>query len=157
MQKKLVENIFSLFTLKGTEYAVQFVTLPYLLRVLGPDMYGAIAFAQTIINYGTLIVDYGFNLTAPRDVAKSDEKGKQFSAIYFAKVILLIGVLLVGTIVVFISGMENILLLLCVLPTLLGNVFFPVWFFQGIQQMRFITIFQFTPIKILKFLVIMQP
>ena len=141
MKKKLIENVISLFTLKGAEYIVQFITLPYLLRVLGPDMYGAITFAQTIINYGVLIVDYGFNLTAPRDIAKSNERGKQFSAIYFAKIILLIGVLFIGTILVFVIGTENVILLLCVLPILLGNVFFPVWFFQGIQKMRFITIF----------------
>ena len=143
MQKKLIENIFSLFTLKGAEYAVQFVTLPYLLRVLGPEMYGAIAFTQTFINYGMLVVDYGFNLTAPRDIAKSNknEIGQQFSAIYFAKIILFIVALIMGSILVISVNIDDWLLLLCLLPSLLGNVIFPVWFFQGIQQMRFITMF----------------
>ena len=52
---------------------ISFITLPYLLRILGPDKFGAIAFAQTIMNYGNLFVDYGFNLTAPRDIAKCDK------------------------------------------------------------------------------------
>ena len=143
MKKKLIENIISLFTLKGAEYIVQFITLPYLLRVLGPEKYGAIAFAQTFINYGMLVVDYGFNLTAPRDVAKSNENeiGQQFSAIYFAKIILLIVVLIIGSILFIFVNFDDWLLLLCLLPSLFGNVIFPVWFFQGIQQMRFITIF----------------
>lgn len=142
MKKKLIENIVSLFTLKGAEYIVQFITLPYLLRVLGPGLYGSIAFAQTIINYAMLVVDYGFNMTAPRDIAKAneDELGRHFVAIYCAKIILLVGSLIIGSVAVLFFHIEN-LLLLCLLPSLFGNVLFPIWFFQGIQQMRFITIF----------------
>lgn len=143
LKNKLIENVFSLLTLKGAEYVVQFITLPYLLRVLGPDKYGAIIFAQAIINYGILFVDYGFNITAPRDIArtKKSELGQQFSAIFLAKLCLFICILL--TCIVFLStiGFDDILLLICVFPSLLGNVIFPIWFFQGIQQMRFITIF----------------
>ena len=82
----------SLFTLKGAEYIISFITLPYLLRVLGPEKFGAIAFAQTIITYGNLLVDYGFNLTAPRDIAKCDKVDipKNFAAFYGAKFVLLI-------------------------------------------------------------------
>ena len=78
----------SLFTLKGAEYIISFITLPYLLRVLGPEKFGAIAFAQTIITYGNLLVDYGFNLTAPRDIAKCDKVDipKNFAAFYGAKI-----------------------------------------------------------------------
>ncbi len=144
MKKRLTGNIISLFTLKGTEYIVSFITLPYLLRVLGPEYYGMIVFAQTLMNYGNLVVDYGFNLTAPRDVAQSDKKElpKQFSAILASKLSLLAGVIMVGALAVYAaSDLLNVQLLLCTLPALIGNAIFPIWYFQGIQQMRFITIF----------------
>lgn len=134
----------SLFTLKGAEYIISFITLPYLLRVLGPEKFGAITFAQTIINYGNLLADYGFNLTAPRDIAKCEKAdiGKNFAAFYGAKVVLLVPILLVGTgLIFFFRDSLDMLLMLCVLPSLLGNVLFPIWYFQGIQEMRFITIF----------------
>lgn len=144
MKKKLTGNIIALFTLKGAEYIVSFITLPYLLRVLGPERYGMIVFAQTIINYGNLVVDYGFNLTAPRDVAQADkqELPRQFSAVLTSKILIMAAVLLVGGVAVYAaSDLLNIWLLLCTLPALLGNAIFPIWYFQGIQQMRFITIF----------------
>lgn len=134
----------SLFTLKGAEYIISFITLPYLLRVLGPDKFGAIAFAQTIMNYGNLFVDYGFNLTAPRDIAKCDKTDipQNFAAFYGAKIILLMPILFIGAILILLfQDYLDLLLMLCVLPALLGNVLFPVWYFQGIQEMRFITIF----------------
>lgn len=144
MKNKLMGNIVSLFTLKGAEYIISFLTLPYLLRVLGPEKYGAITFAQVIMNYGILLVDYGFNLTAPRDIAKSDkgEVARHFAAIMGAKIVLLLPLLLFGgaLLAVFPSNLDTGLLF-CVLPVLFGNVFFPIWYFQGIQQMKFITIF----------------
>lgn len=134
----------SLFTLKGAEYIISFITLPYLLRVLGPDKFGAIAFAQTIMNYGNLFVDYGFNLTAPRDIAKCDKTDipQNFAAFYGAKIVLLMPILFIGAILILLfKDYLDLRLMLCVLPALLGNVLFPVWYFQGIQEMRFITIF----------------
>ena len=88
----------SLFTLKGAEYIISFITLPYLLHVLGPEKFGAIAFAQTIITYGNLLADYGFNLTAPRDIAKCDKADipRAFAAFYGAKIVLLLPILLLG-------------------------------------------------------------
>lgn len=134
----------SLFTLKGAEYIISFITLPYLLRVLGPEKFGAIAFAQTIINYGNLFVDYGFNLTAPRDIAKCEKSDipKNFAAFYGAKIVLLVPILVIGASLIFLfRDSLDLVLMLCVLPALIGNVIFPIWYFQGIQEMRFITIF----------------
>lgn len=142
--RQLSANIVSLFILKGAEYIVTFITLPYLLRVLGPAGYGSIVFCQTIMNYGNLVVDYGFNLTAPRDIEKDEHAAIQqdFAAILGAKCLLLFGatvVILLG-LAIFRNHIDALLVLAC-LPALVGGALFPIWYFQGIQQMRFITIF----------------
>lgn len=144
MKNKLIENIFSLFTLKGAEYVISFITLPYLLRVLGPEKFGALAFAQAIIKYGVLFTDYGFNLTAPRDVAKAEKEDipHQFSTIMGAKLFLFVCTLFIGIpLLIVFSNTLDTLLVLCTLPVLIGNILFPIWYFQGIQEMKFITIF----------------
>lgn len=152
MRSRLRQNIFSLFTLKGAEYVISFITLPYLLRVLGPEKYGAMAFAQVLVNYGVLLVDYGFNLTAPRDIARAEGQDlpRQFSAIMGAKLVLLLPILLLGgALLTVFSEQVDVLLVLCFLPMLLGNVLFPIWYFQGIQQMKFITVFNLVARSIL--------
>ena len=58
-------------TLRAMEYILSFILVPYLLRVLGPAQYGAIAFMQGIIGYFSLCINYGFPLIAPRDIAHS--------------------------------------------------------------------------------------
>ncbi len=144
MTNRLKENILSLFTLKGAEYIVSFITLPYLLRVLGPASYGKILFFESIVAYGVLFTDYGFNLTGPRDVAKADEKdlSREFSAIFASKLLLLLVALIVGAPLTLLLGERlDTTLLIAASPALFGAVLFPIWYFQGIQQMRFITIF----------------
>lgn len=143
---KLIENILSLTTIKGLEYLLAFITFPYLTRVLQVEMFGAVVFAQGVINYFTLFTDYGFNLLGPKEIAQNDDitkRGKVFANIFFAKILLLAIATIVFLISVFILAKyfnADICLYAVVYITVIGNVIFPVWFFQGVQQMRYITI-----------------
>ena len=101
---RLWENIFSMVTLRGMEYILSFLLVPYLLRTLGPANYGAIAFMQGIAAYYNLFIDFGFNLTAQRKLARSPVEGIPhiFSIFMWSKVLLLVivtvafGILLCG-------------------------------------------------------------
>lgn len=146
INKRLIENIISLFTIKGLEYILAFITFPYLVRVLQVENFGAVVFVQGIIQYFVLFTDYGFNLLGPKEIAQHDsikERGKIFASIFCAKLILL----LISTTVFicmligakYINNID-ITLYSVVYLMVIGNVIFPIWFFQGIQQMRYITI-----------------
>lgn len=129
------------------EYLLAFILVPYLLRVLGPAQYGAIVFMQSIVTYLNLVISYGFNLTAPRDIAQA-EKGQiasVFSTYFWAAFFLWIAssvLLAAGYMVVhhLFSITLDIPLFLAAYTSAMGIVVFPAWFFQGIQQMRYITI-----------------
>lgn len=142
----LIENIFSLFTIRGIEYVLSFLTFPYLVRTVGVSYFGSLAFAQSIITYFSLFTDYGFNMTAPRDIAKHDQKeerGKVFAAVFGAKLFLLaLTVLPLLVLLVFLGARTtyNPMLFAITYLSVVGNVISPVWFFQGIQQMRYITL-----------------
>lgn len=144
----LITNISAMVSLRGLEYICSFLLVPYLLRVLGPERFGAVAFMQSIIGYILLIVDYGFNLTAPRAIVSREkaELGELFSLFMSCKFILLI----IGTLGFFgiylISAFYfqfhlDIKLFLAVYLSVVGNVLFPIWFFQGIQELKYITLF----------------
>lgn len=144
MNNVIKKNIFALFTLNGSEYILAFITLPYLLRILGAEGYGSVVFAQSIINYGVMVVNYGFNLTAPRDIAKSDKEDipVEFSSILFSKIALLI-IVVIFLLLVCLSFRLYIdcMMIICTMPALVGNAITPIWYYQGIQKMKFITLF----------------
>ncbi len=62
----LIENIFSLLTLRALEYVLAFILVPYLIRVLGPLHFGMIAFMQGIMEYFRIFVDFGYSLRRQR-------------------------------------------------------------------------------------------
>ncbi len=123
-------------------------TVPYLVRVLGSAQFGLLSFAQALIVYFDLIADYGFNLSATRAIAAHRHEPELLARIFWhtlsAKAALMLAsalalAILVGAIP---RLRETPLLYAAAFLTVVGTVTFPVWFFQGIEQMKFLTIAQ---------------
>ncbi|MEL5850030.1 MAG: oligosaccharide flippase family protein, partial [Candidatus Igneacidithiobacillus chanchocoensis] len=144
-RKRLLGNMASLFTLQGANYLLPLITLPYLVRVLGPEKFGLIAFAQAFIQYFVVLTDYGFNLSATREVAVHRKDPVKLGAIISSVLLIKIGLmfggmLLLGILVYFVPTFHSHwALFLVIYLTVLGSTFFPTWLFQGLERMRDIT------------------
>ena len=77
LRKKLVANVVSLYGAYLVNYVVPLVTVPYLVRTLGAAGWGLVAMAQGFGSYLNLVVEYGFNLSGTREIARhSDSPGR---------------------------------------------------------------------------------
>jgi len=144
--RRVLENIISLSGLQIAGYLLPLITLPYLVRVLGPERYGLIAFATALVFYFVILTNYGFNLSATREISICREDPGQvseiFSSVLFIKFMLMLLSFLILTVVVL--GVEQFraewLVYFFSFGMVVGNVLFPVWFFQGIEKMKYITV-----------------
>lgn len=146
MNKVILRNILSLAGIQGFSYLLPLLTLPYLVRVLGPAGYGMLGYVLAVMQYGCLITDYGFNLSATRQVAvHRDDKNKN-SQLYWnilsAKMMLMsISFLMLSLFSVFDKNLSNnYLVLMSAFGLVVGNVLFPVWLFQGKENMGWIAV-----------------
>lgn len=149
-KKALLENISSLGLLKIFEYALPLLTVPYLVRVLGISNFGLYSFIITFMSYFEVITNYGFNLTATREIAINKQNfsyvNKVVATVYFLKVILSVFCYLLLCLVVYFIPQFNEAFYVYSIAYLIviGNVLFPGWFFQGIEKMKYITFLNIT-------------
>ncbi|MRI01079.1 oligosaccharide flippase family protein [Kriegella sp. EG-1] len=145
VKNQLFKNFVSLFSLQGVNLFLPFLTLPYLGRVLGAEKYGVVLMVYAVMQYLFVLCDYGFNLSATKDISiYREDKHKVnriFSNIYYIKLVLVV----LAFIVLYICLLTVAELKDHKLPYLLGfgivigQVLNPIWLFQGMENMKYMT------------------
>jgi len=153
----MVSNFISLVLLQGINYLMPLISFPYLIRMLGIERYGLTVFGYTFIQYFIIFTDFGFNLSGTKYIAQHRDKPEQINLFLNSAFIGRIGLgvisfsILMILILSFQRFNEEALFFLLYFGIVVGNVMFPLWFFQGIERMKYITIFIFIA-KTLSFL-----
>ncbi|MCX5698740.1 MAG: flippase [Candidatus Omnitrophica bacterium] len=146
-EKKIVlGNFISLTTLQGISYILPIVVLPYLIRVIGIEKFGLIAFAQSLAQYFMILTDYGFSLSATRTIALIGEHKEKVSALFSSVmtvklIFAAISLLALGALLYLVPRFRAdwIVYILC-FGTVIGSTLFPIWFFQGKEKMSYIAV-----------------
>ncbi len=143
--RKVLENFLSLSTLQLVGMILPLITLPYVLRVLGFSNYGTVVLAGVLIAYFQSLTDYSFKITATRDVSLYKGSQKKINLIYSkvmtVKAIFFLFSFLIISLIIYIYPPfydERKIFFISTLM-LFGYVLFPEWFFQGIEEMKYIT------------------
>ena len=145
--KTVFANFGYLSLLQVAGYVFPLISMPYLARVIGADGFGKIAFASAIVVWIQTISDWGFNLTATRDVAQNRDDtelvSRIISNVLWARSILtlLSGIILLAVVLLVPYLRENADIIFVTFLLVPGHILFPEWFFQAIEKMKYTTLF----------------
>ncbi len=144
--KVLLGNFISLSTIQILGMVLPLFSLPYVLRTLGFENYGIVALSSSLIMYFKTLTDYSFTITAARDVSVHRANKKAINLI-FSKVMtiqtlfLIFSLLIIFILINVYKSFQNYWTIYFILSlTLIADIFYLEWFFQGIEKMKFITL-----------------
>lgn len=136
-------------SLQLANYVLPMLTVPYVVRIIGPEKYGLVNFAQTYTNSFVLIIIYGFELSATRKIALLRDKKERFNYVFcntlYAQslLFLLSSMLFFFPLFIFDKFSKDLALYLYNFPLLIGTLFFPTWLYAGFQHLAKRAIFNF--------------
>lgn len=143
--KTLFENTIALTIVNGLNLIFPLIITPYLLAVIGKIEYGKWAFSQVFIQYGIVLVSYGFQFSATKELSRDRSENnlrKLFYSVAFTKTIIAIAFTVVYLILIFSIPKirEDSDLFIYGIGIVWGQVLMPIWFFLGVERMKFISL-----------------
>jgi polysaccharide transporter, PST family len=121
-----------------------------LTHTLGVEKFGIYSFSFAIIQYFTLVVNYGFDYSATKYVSINRDDNQKISLVFSAITLIrgglaLVSVLVVGLMVFWVKEFHaHALLYLLGVGIFIGQGLTPLWLFQGMEKMKFVTIVNFS-------------
>lgn len=141
-QSPLIGHFFSMSAVQALNVLMPLFTIPYIIRVMGLEVFGVFNYLLAVAGFLVVLVDYGLTLTGTRDVAMhqndSAALSRMFSVKWSTQVLLLIPAFLVMLLLYSLLPNRNIGFGLWALVFLMvpANMLLPTWFLQGVQAFR---------------------
>jgi len=148
--KQLLRNFSYLSLLQGFNMIAPLLTYPYLIRILQKEVYGLVIFISTIVSYFSILVNFGFQISATQKIAQNRHRAAKLneaaaSVITGKALLLLLSVLVFTPVVLTVPRFsDHILLCFLSLSVCLNDVLLPSWFFQGVEDMKYVTLVNVT-------------
>jgi O-antigen/teichoic acid export membrane protein len=138
--KRLSQNFLSLLTADLGRRLLGFIAVAYLARVLGKEDFGAVNLGFAVLAYGMVLSASGFPMMGTKIIAQ----GASLEVVGQVMGSRLISTIFVITVIILIviTGVQDTIiawLIILFLLSLLPQVFFVDWFFQGKETMGIVS------------------
>ncbi len=141
----LMENFASLSAVQVLAYLFPLITTPYLTRALGAERFGAAASAASFVGLFVYLTNYGFGISATRQIAiyRNDLQrlsGVAGAVIFLKAALLFVGFGIMALIVATVPKLRHEAgLYFLMFGTVAGEMLYPLWLFQGLEKMKAIS------------------
>uniref|UniRef100_UPI0040484968 oligosaccharide flippase family protein n=1 Tax=Polaribacter sp. TaxID=1920175 RepID=UPI0040484968 len=144
----IVKNLSYLTLMRFFNIGFKFLIVAYLIRVLGEKTYGLLTWLDSIIQYFLMFINFGFNIYAAKYIVEfrkdHDKINEVVSSIITIKALLFIISVFLVVGISMLDDFSNYAVLFNLLILIgIGEVLFPIWFFQGVENLKPATIIVF--------------
>jgi PST family polysaccharide transporter len=148
-QAPVLKNASYLTLFEILRVVMPFIALPYLLHTVGAENYGRVVYAQAIIACFILIVNFGLDISAVKEVSISRDDRQKLneivSSVFILKTLLGILSLVILTTLVCTAPLFHRMARILYFAFLasIADILLPVWYYQGKEKMKQLTVTRF--------------
>jgi PST family polysaccharide transporter len=144
-QKKLSVNFANFGLFQIISYLVPIITIPYIVRIIGPEKFGILSIAQAFTYYLWIITDYGYSISGVQLISQNQQNiplgSRILKNIVTIQLLINAGCLLI-TILVFnlyapFAAYRNIFLFYFFSTT--ATIFLSPWLYTGLEKVKYIS------------------
>lgn len=147
--RTILRNMASLWLVQLANYLIPILVIPFVTHALGVDAFGRVALAQNIVSYLAILINFGFDYSATQDIATHRQDMRSVRVIF--KTVMGCKCVLFGVSMVVMAVLYGLYAPVHADPWLyfwaamfnLGFVLFPTWFYQGMEEMGVMSLFNF--------------
>lgn len=141
MKNKIFQNTTMLMIYNIAKLIFPFITLPYLTRVFTTDTYGTVAYVKTVMNYLQILIDFGFVLSATKEIVKIRNNKKKLETT--------IGDTLIARLIMGVIGFLVLIILCAILPILRENIVYTMLSYVAVFETIFLMDFLFRGLEVM--------
>lgn len=142
----MIHNFSYLTILKGLTLVLPLITFPYLIQTLGANKYGLVMWAWAIAQIFIVFIKFGFDTLGVKLISENRDNKQKVSQIFSQITYVKIGLILVS-LMIFLGlfftidkiSLNQELFLYFSLFVLFESML-PIWYFQGIENMKIMAI-----------------
>lgn len=142
----MIHNFSYLTILKGLTLVLPLITFPYLIQTLGANKYGLVMWAWAIAQIFIVFIKFGFDTLGVKLISENRDNKQKVSQIFSQITYVKIGLILVS-LMIFLGlfftidkiSLNQELFLYFYLFVLFESML-PIWYFQGIENMKIMAI-----------------
>ena len=148
--KGLVLDSIYLYLIQGLNYVLPFLILPYLIKILSPSSFGIVVYSQSVTQLIILFVDFGFNISTTKKIATLQDQPNKIVEVFWITLLtktIFFLICFVFTIIFFATFDRFHLYAKATnlsMVSLLGTALFPVWYFQGADKLKQLSVINAT-------------
>ncbi|MDX2190403.1 MAG: oligosaccharide flippase family protein [Bacteroidota bacterium] len=149
-KNKILRNFSYLFVFQILNTFFPLFTIPIITKVVTINNFGIFNYANSYLAYFGLLINYGFEYSASRNISNinldsKSELSKIFSVVFFSKILLTLAASVLVCIVFYYDRniYQNSLLNFSIFLGMFQFLFMPTFFFIGISDMKYIVVLTF--------------
>ena len=147
--RRVIKNAAWMTVFQAANYIIPIILIPIVSRILGVDSFGKVTYLQTIAQYATIFINFGFEYTSTRAIAVNRDNPEKLRSIFwgtiYAKLLLTLVSLLVYLPYSYTHSQstEEFVMYAAAWMINVGWWLYPSWYFQGVEKINIMSVANF--------------